>query len=172
MFFKKKKIVLEAYAPVGDLIDLFPIVESSKSIPTWYNKLPTSRDDNPNVRNCFGLKDLYKKGIIIPLWADYEISVDPVRGISATSGMQNQATFPPLVSNDTDAQTGGAWPNYVNLKFNSPWLFWWPGSLIVSIALCVNFIGDGLRDAFDPRQRRHLSFKDRMKAKELSGKNR
>jgi peptide/nickel transport system permease protein len=39
--------------------------------------------------------------------------------------------------------------------FNTrPWLFWWPGMFIVSIALCVNFIGDGLRDAFDPRQRR------------------
>lgn len=35
-----------------------------------------------------------------------------------------------------------------------PWLFWWPGLLIVMVALCVNFIGDGLRDAFDPRQRR------------------
>ena len=35
-----------------------------------------------------------------------------------------------------------------------PWLFWWPGLFIVVIALCVNFIGDGLRDAFDPRQRR------------------
>lgn len=35
-----------------------------------------------------------------------------------------------------------------------PWLFWWPGLFIVTIALCVNFIGDGLRDAFDPRQRR------------------
>jgi peptide/nickel transport system permease protein len=46
----------------------------------------------------------------------------------------------------------------------SPWLFWWPGALIVSIALCVNFIGDGLRDAFDPRQRRHLSMKDRQSA--------
>ena len=34
-----------------------------------------------------------------------------------------------------------------------PWLFWWPGMLILAIALCVNFIGDGLRDAFDPRQR-------------------
>ena len=52
----------------------------------------------------------------------------------------------------------------------SPWLFWWPGTLIVSIALFVNFIGDGLRDAFDPRQRRHISFKDRRNAKELSGK--
>jgi peptide/nickel transport system permease protein len=35
-----------------------------------------------------------------------------------------------------------------------PWLFWWPGLFIVTIALTINFIGDGLRDAFDPRQRR------------------
>ena len=33
-----------------------------------------------------------------------------------------------------------------------PQLFWYPGVFIVAIALCVNFIGDGLRDAFDPRQ--------------------
>jgi peptide/nickel transport system permease protein len=37
-----------------------------------------------------------------------------------------------------------------------PWLFWWPGVFIVLIALSINFIGDGLRDAFDPRQRRGL----------------
>jgi peptide/nickel transport system permease protein len=35
-----------------------------------------------------------------------------------------------------------------------PWLFWWPGLFIVAIALAINFIGDGLRDAFDPRQDR------------------
>lgn len=46
-----------------------------------------------------------------------------------------------------------------------PWLFWWPGFFIITIALCVNFIGDGLRDAFDPRQRRRISKKDRLKAK-------
>jgi peptide/nickel transport system ATP-binding protein len=33
-----------------------------------------------------------------------------------------------------------------------PWLFWMPGVFIVIIALSINFIGDGLRDAFDPRQ--------------------
>ncbi|MCC3267129.1 ABC transporter permease [Arthrobacter gengyunqii] len=36
-----------------------------------------------------------------------------------------------------------------------PWLFFWPGIFIVAIALTVNFIGDGLRDAFDPRQTRN-----------------
>lgn len=42
-----------------------------------------------------------------------------------------------------------------------PWLFWWPGLVIIIVALSVNFIGDGLRDAFDPRQRRRISRKDR-----------
>lgn len=46
-----------------------------------------------------------------------------------------------------------------------PWLFWWPGLFIVTIALCINFIGDGLRDAFDPRQKRRISRKDRANAK-------
>ncbi|MGW9414447.1 ABC transporter permease [Arthrobacter cupressi] len=35
-----------------------------------------------------------------------------------------------------------------------PWLFWYPGLFIVAICLSINFIGDGLRDAFDPRQKK------------------
>jgi peptide/nickel transport system permease protein len=35
-----------------------------------------------------------------------------------------------------------------------PWLFYWPGVMIILIALSISFIGDGLRDAFDPRQTR------------------
>lgn len=32
----------------------------------------------------------------------------------------------------------------------APWLVWGPGLAIVVTALCVNFIGDGLRDSLDP----------------------
>jgi peptide/nickel transport system permease protein len=35
-----------------------------------------------------------------------------------------------------------------------PWLFYFPGLFIIMIALAINFIGDGLRDALDPRQQR------------------
>ena len=35
-----------------------------------------------------------------------------------------------------------------------PWLFFFPGLFIILIALTINFIGDGLRDAFDPQQTR------------------
>ena len=41
-----------------------------------------------------------------------------------------------------------------------PWLFVFPGLFIVTIVLCLQFIGDGLRDAFDPRQKRIPKFKD------------
>jgi peptide/nickel transport system permease protein len=36
---------------------------------------------------------------------------------------------------------------------NTWWLVTFPGLVITAIALCVNFVGDGLRDALDPTQR-------------------
>ncbi len=36
----------------------------------------------------------------------------------------------------------------------SPSLVWFPGLAILITVLCVNFVGDGLRDALDPTQRR------------------
>jgi peptide/nickel transport system permease protein len=35
-----------------------------------------------------------------------------------------------------------------------PWLVIFPGMLISLTILSINFMGDGLRDALDPRQRR------------------
>lgn len=36
----------------------------------------------------------------------------------------------------------------------TPWEIWFPGLMIVAICLCINFIGDGLRDALDPTGKR------------------
>jgi peptide/nickel transport system permease protein len=33
---------------------------------------------------------------------------------------------------------------------SEPWLVWFPGLMILVTVLCVNFVGDGLRDALDP----------------------
>jgi peptide/nickel transport system permease protein len=40
----------------------------------------------------------------------------------------------------------------LNAAFTRPWLFYPPGIMIILIALTANFVGDGLRDALDPRQ--------------------
>ena len=47
------------------------------------------------------------------------------------------------------------WGNMLNGAYNylesAPWLWFFPGLLILLTVLAINFIGDGLRDAFDPR---------------------
>ena len=53
-----------------------------------------------------------------------------------------------------DISLGQIISEYQEAFSTRPWLFWWPGLFLIIIALSVNFIGDGLRDAFDPRQRR------------------
>ncbi len=51
-----------------------------------------------------------------------------------------------------DTSLGKLISEYQTAFATRPWLFWFPGLMIIGIALSVNFIGDGLRDAFDPRQ--------------------
>jgi peptide/nickel transport system permease protein len=49
------------------------------------------------------------------------------------------------------------WGNLLNdsqaFMLLAPWLVWFPGLMILITVLCVNFLGDGLRDALDPHQR-------------------
>ncbi len=54
-----------------------------------------------------------------------------------------------------DVSLGSLISLYQTAFTSRPWLFWFPGLFILAIALCVSFIGDGLRDAFDPRQNRN-----------------
>jgi len=61
-----------------------------------------------------------------------------------------------------DVSLGLLISQYQDSFTSRPWLFLYPGFFIIAIALSVNFIGDGLRDAFDPRQRRRLSLKVRL----------
>ena len=59
-------------------------------------------------------------------------------------GFGIQPPHPALGSLIADGETNG---------FDTWWLVTFPGLVIVLVALCVNFIGDGLRDALDPTQR-------------------
>jgi peptide/nickel transport system permease protein len=63
-------------------------------------------------------------------------------------GFGIQPPHPALGSLIADGETNG---------FDTWWLVTFPGLVIVLVALCVNFIGDGLRDALDPTQRRTRS---------------
>ena len=54
-----------------------------------------------------------------------------------------------------DVSLGSLISNYQGaILTGEPYLFIWPGVFIIIIVMCLNFIGDGLRDAYDPRQKR------------------
>jgi peptide/nickel transport system permease protein len=46
---------------------------------------------------------------------------------------------------------GNMLSNSQNYILSASWLVWWPGIAILLVTLCFNFLGDGLRDALDPR---------------------
>lgn len=48
---------------------------------------------------------------------------------------------------------GNMLQNAQDFVWTSPWLAVWPGVMIFLTVLCFNFLGDGLRDALDPRLR-------------------
>lgn len=46
---------------------------------------------------------------------------------------------------------GNMLQNAQDFIWSTPWLAVWPGAMIFLTVLCFNFLGDGLRDALDPR---------------------
>ncbi|MFF2553471.1 ABC transporter permease [Nocardia sp. NPDC058058] len=53
-----------------------------------------------------------------------------------------------------DISLGSLIGRYSSSALNYPWTFVFSGAFLVTIVLCTNLIGDGLRDAFDPSAKR------------------
>jgi peptide/nickel transport system permease protein len=53
-----------------------------------------------------------------------------------------------------DVSLGNLIASGVQASTTRPWLFYPPGIFLLLFCLAVNFVGDGLRDAFDPQQSR------------------
>lgn len=80
------------------------------------------------------------------------IVVNATFAIAAAILLETSLSFLGFGVKPPDSSLGLLISQYQNAFTTRPWLFWWPGMIILGIALSVNFIGDGLRDAFDPRQ--------------------
>jgi len=82
--------------------------------------------------------------------------------VSATLGVANAILSEAYVSflglgvQTPTASWGNMLDSAVKYIQTAPWLWFFPGLLIMLTVLCINFIGDGLRDALDPRSTRHI----------------
>ena len=82
--------------------------------------------------------------------------------VSATLGVANAILSEAYVSFLGLGVQGATatWGNMLDGAYryleSAPWLWFFPGTLILLTVLGINFVGDGLRDAFDPRSERHI----------------
>jgi peptide/nickel transport system permease protein len=79
--------------------------------------------------------------------------------VTATLGVANAITLEAYISflgmgvRAPTATWGNMLENANNYIESAAWLWFFPGLLIVLTVLSINFLGDGLRDALDPRSR-------------------
>ncbi|MCS7178603.1 MAG: ABC transporter permease [Anaerolineae bacterium] len=77
--------------------------------------------------------------------------------VAATLGVANAITLEAYISflglgvQPPTATWGNMLEGAYNYIETAPWLWIFPGTLIVLTVLSINFVGDGLRDALDPR---------------------
>ena len=82
--------------------------------------------------------------------------------VSSTLGVANAITSEAYVSflglgvQTPTASWGNMLDSAVKYLQSAPWLWLFPGMMIMLTVLCINFIGDGLRDALDPRSARNI----------------
>ncbi len=79
--------------------------------------------------------------------------------VAATLGVGNALLVEASVSylglgvQPPDPSWGNMLYNAQSYVFNAPWITLYPGLMILLTVLCINFVGDGLRDALDPRMK-------------------
>jgi peptide/nickel transport system permease protein len=82
--------------------------------------------------------------------------------VSATLGVANAilyeayASFLGLGVQGATATWGNMLDGAYQYLETAPWLWFFPGALILLTVLGINFVGDGLRDALDPYSTKHL----------------
>jgi peptide/nickel transport system permease protein len=84
------------------------------------------------------------------------IIVSATLGVSGAILSEAYVSFLGLGVQTPTASWGNMLDSAVKYIQAAPWLWFFPGLLILLTVLCINFIGDGLRDALDPRSTRHI----------------
>ena len=77
--------------------------------------------------------------------------IDATINVSAAIISESQLSYFGFGIQPPDVSLGTLIADATSSATTYPWLFYFPAGLLVLIVLCVNLVGDGLRDALDPQ---------------------
>lgn len=125
--FKKKPIHIECFNQSQNLAEIYPIKKAFHYVPDWWKKLDKSFYvhnvltempwEKPTLRSCAGFIELYRNGLIMPMWADFDLFVD----LDCYKFHSPYEKF--KVHNHNSQEHNYALDGYHHLKILSPWLF-------------------------------------------------
>jgi hypothetical protein len=125
--FKKKKITVDAFTTNDHAHNFFPVEKASSFIPKWLANTPAHYTianehgavfKNPTIKRCVGLQDIYKQGLIIPLWSDAALTVKANGDYAWMFADQNTSA-----QAHPRQQYSNGFDNLLHLKILSPWMF-------------------------------------------------
>lgn len=127
-WFRTKQITVDCFTASKTAYNLYPIKPAIKFIPDWWRSMPNkhiTKEFNPalagvevpipTLKNCPGVIDLYKKGFIVPLWADLVVKNTPDKVLVDFVDNSGLPTEHPRYQYDP------AFQDYNHFKINSPW---------------------------------------------------
>ena len=97
-----------------------------------------------------------------PIWIILRHMLPPAMApiiVAATLGVADSVVVEAALSflgfgiSQPEASLGNMLTEARTYFFRNPWLVVWPGMVLVMVVMSASFLGDGLRDALDPRQR-------------------
>jgi hypothetical protein len=131
MFFKKKTeepVFLDCYTYSHYAYNHAQIAPSHKYFPEWFKREAKFLDDgSATIKNCSAFTDFYTKGIVVPLWGEVEITVNPKSEANEKdvyTWVSSNADFDLHSMNHPKRQWQGFGDDDTfNIKFVSPWAF-------------------------------------------------
>ena len=78
-----KTLELTAYTCRPEVYNYVPIVLAKKYLPEWVRQSKNEVEDPKKgpistIKRCVGLRDLYGKGVVMPLWTDIDVTINPI----------------------------------------------------------------------------------------------
>lgn len=70
-----KPIKLKFYTEHASAYEYLKPAYSSDYFPSWVSQLPNA-EGGPTVKNCYGLRESFRKGFVVPLWSDFLVKTE------------------------------------------------------------------------------------------------
>ena len=119
-FKKDTDIVLDCYTYNPYAYNFAKVNHGSYYIPEWWKKTPRHIENSLTIKDCPAIIEYYKKGIVIPMWCEFEFIINPKGHEDLFTWKSSQNDFS-VAEHAQEQFKGFTKADGHNIKIASPW---------------------------------------------------